>query len=571
MIPLTPPKPDTSEKKKSTRTSIFRRNSFLSKNKQNQINTNTNDNNKDKDLKLKPTLNPSSTSLASDDGDNAANTTESKDNNNNTNKSTTPPRKTTLGVFADSIVGYFTDDDGGDDDNDEKESKKKDNKKKDFDENDPSPMIKSFPNANKILSRKDWEIIFSDVNVIYGLNKRFLDSLNTVIFNQTNNWFDNSKISDPFETFTPLFGMYQNYMNKYTGKVDCITKNLNKKIKLDKKDSKQKNSSYVFVEYDNIARKHCNGQNLQSLIILPIQRLPRYKLLLTEILKNTEKGSDGYKDLENALNNISKLTSTLNSRMKEFDARQKVGEIERRFVFESHKKSNWTLMKPHRAFVKEGKLSKIDRTGKANEKTFFLFSDCIIYATNIAHSKELTLNQEIPINEVFSIKDIKDTDNSMSNFGNRGFEIHSSVKSFIVFAKTFDEKKSWINEINKVTMKRKQSFAKATQSQSIASNPSSPSISNDSSFNGDEKTNGYDEIVSSSKKLKVMPLLIPDNYSNVCMASGCNTKFGTFNRRHHCRECGYIICGKCGNNQIKIPASENQGQAVVIKPVCNAC
>ena len=35
----------------------------------------------------------------------------------------------------------------------------------------------------------------------------------------------------------------------------------------------------------------CNGLNLQSLLIMPVQRMPRYKLMLDEIIKRTDASS----------------------------------------------------------------------------------------------------------------------------------------------------------------------------------------------------------------------------------------------------------------------------------------
>lgn len=53
--------------------------------------------------------------------------------------------------------------------------------------------------------------------------------------------------------------------------------------------------------------------------------------------------------------------------------------------------------------------------------------------------------------------------------------------------------------------------------------------------------NGSDHSVSlPTGKHKYTPLWIPDPKATSCMMAGCCTKFNVLNRRHHCRECGYV-------------------------------
>ncbi|XP_073048299.1 1-phosphatidylinositol-3-phosphate 5-kinase FAB1B-like [Primulina eburnea] len=47
---------------------------------------------------------------------------------------------------------------------------------------------------------------------------------------------------------------------------------------------------------------------------------------------------------------------------------------------------------------------------------------------------------------------------------------------------------------------------------------------------------------------------MPDQSCRVCY--DCDTQFTLFNRRHHCRLCGRIFCGKCTSNWIPTPPSE---------------
>jgi WD40 repeat protein len=58
---------------------------------------------------------------------------------------------------------------------------------------------------------------------------------------------------------------------------------------------------------------------------------------------------------------------------------------------------------------------------------------------------------------------------------------------------------------------------------------------------------------------------IKDNEVEAC--SSCKTKFTTLNRRHHCRNCGRIVCGACSPNRMEIVELGH------LKPVrvCNDC
>jgi len=46
----------------------------------------------------------------------------------------------------------------------------------------------------------------------------------------------------------------------------------------------------------------------------------------------------------------------------------------------------------------------------------------------------------------------------------------------------------------------------------------------------------------------VAPIWAADHESNVC--TQCKDGFTFFNRRHHCRFCGDLICGKCSTNKL---------------------
>ena len=51
--------------------------------------------------------------------------------------------------------------------------------------------------------------------------------------------------------------------------------------------------------------------------------------------------------------------------------------------------------------------------------------------------------------------------------------------------------------------------------------------------------------------------LVPDRERQACV--GCCTEFTFFNRRHHCRICGEIFCGKCSDWKVELSWSARGG------------
>ena len=63
----------------------------------------------------------------------------------------------------------------------------------------------------------------------------------------------------------------------------------------------------------------------------------------------------------------------------------------------------------------------------------------------------------------------------------------------------------------------------------------------------------------------------PDSERDECSLPSCSTKFGTWQRRHHCRQCGCVICASCSaNKKLLLPPFGHDGPARMAR-VCNAC
>lgn len=103
--------------------------------------------------------------------------------------------------------------------------------------------------------------------------------------------------------------------------------------------------------------------NLESYLLLPIQRVPRYKLLLEDLAMCTMPRSDGPRDtLDDALNEIASLASLMNEEKRDADSRLRLYHWQQRIS----SRGPSPLVQPHRKLIMDGALTLIRLVKKAS-------------------------------------------------------------------------------------------------------------------------------------------------------------------------------------------------------------
>jgi hypothetical protein len=106
------------------------------------------------------------------------------------------------------------------------------------------------------------------------------------------------------------------------------------------------------------AKKHpLHSQiNLESYLLLPVQRVPRYKLLLEELAMCTPPLADSPRDtLDDALNEIASLASLMNEEKRDAESRLRLFYWQKRIA----SKGPSPLVQPHRKLIMDGSLQLI--------------------------------------------------------------------------------------------------------------------------------------------------------------------------------------------------------------------
>jgi FYVE/RhoGEF/PH domain-containing protein 5/6 len=275
---------------------------------------------------------------------------------------------------------------------------------------------------------------------------------------------------------------------------------------------------------EKFADPACRGQSLRSFLILPVQRIPRYRLLLEDLMKNTDSRHPDYKSISDSLETIKVVATQINEAVRIQENRQKILSIQLRI---NSLMCNINLVEAHRLFIREGTLWKLCR--KASKKReFFLFNDLLIYAS-ILPTNGILVHRVIQLEEL-RIQDIPDTDEYKN-----AFQIGSLKKSFVVWAETVNEKVDWLLDITNAAaeLKRKnETLRRARQTSTVTE--------------ADEA-----------------PVWQPDSAAKACTL--CPQEFSLLNRRHHCRSCGKVVCGNCSTHRLILPSDPSKAR------VCDAC
>jgi hypothetical protein len=344
-----------------------------------------------------------------------------------------------------------------------------------------TPMRQFSSLSPPLLTVAEHDLVFRGLDEIRAVNRMLLTSVSDAVAADP---AEAPKLARAFQELTPYLKLYSTFVNKYDASA----------AKLRHLDATRPSFTAAVDRLQSDSRTM--GHDLKSLLIMPVQRIPRYNLLLNELTKHTPPDARGAAELSEACEAVAKIADEINARIADHQNRERIRDVQSQF------RGCPDLVLPHRRFVRGGILRKVCRKA-VKDRSFVLFTDAILYGA--AGPTGLVYHNLLRLEGGSVTPKVDPTEGP-------GFLLETRAKSMVLFTSSVAESDVWVGAIRD----------QVQHLESVA------------------------RLRSADGQVKAAPraaVWVPDFESPTCAL--CEINFSFLNRRHHCRQCGKIVCANC--------------------------
>jgi len=278
-----------------------------------------------------------------------------------------------------------------------------------------------------LLSPEKIRYIFGNIEQLLAYHKKFSKAMKE----RVDQWSSEQLIGDLFVNEASFLIIYSDYVTNYLTGNDTL--------------KKEQASSPAFASFvkKREAKPECKFQDIESFLIQPIQRIPRYNLLLQDLTKHTDQSHDDFSDLNRAIVKIKSITKYVNEMKREAENVVAIERISSSLIGKS-------VDLRGRKFINEGPLEVSESNGngsggiigsKSSQRYFFLF-DTMLLMCEEKKRKGKELQSQFQVKHVFPLLKSIQLLNTIED--NRLFRIITEKKQYVATAPNQKEKDRWI-------------------------------------------------------------------------------------------------------------------------------
>jgi len=251
-----------------------------------------------------------------------------------------------------------------------------------------NPLQAACSQHNPFITQADVRRIFSDIETIYSVNMMLLSQLK----DKLRAWSPKQTLSDVFLYMAEFLKTYSTYINNYEQSQYALA-------------SCKKNKRFMSFLEDAQADPTLNHMDIYSFLILPIQRVPRYEMLLGALLKATMDDHPDYTPLAKAKDKILGVNVFLNDQKRGAEERKEMFSHLQHYVGDLE-----VLMAPHRKLHVVENVT-INAQRKKAEGRVWVFNDIAMFTKTkqgrkkVVHDKFWMSNKHQDIKHLAKTKD----------------------------------------------------------------------------------------------------------------------------------------------------------------------
>ncbi|XP_037552064.1 FYVE, RhoGEF and PH domain-containing protein 4 [Nematolebias whitei] len=358
--------------------------------------------------------------------------------------------------------------------------------------------------------------IFSNTSSIYSFHSQFLlpDLENCIC-----NWSESPGLGKALLQHAPFLRMYSDYVKNFDQAMELL------------RTWTKCSSAFRNIIQDIQSQDVCGSLSLQHHMLEPVQRVPRYEMLLKDYLKKLPEDDPDYQLAQKSLQAISMAAIHSNSAIHKAENLKRLLEIYEMVGEEE-------VINPTSEFLREGRLLKLAaRNTSAMERYLFLFNNFLLCCSPKFSlvGQRFTVRCRIGVDGMQVHQTIND-DHPYT------FQVSGKERTLELQACCEEDRDSWI----KVIQEAIDTFQKKNETFKMAS----------------RELHLEDPVKELGRRA---PRWIRDNEVTLCMT--CREPFNSLTRRrHHCRACGYVVCWKCSDNKVALEYDGNK-----LNKVCKSC
>lgn len=363
-------------------------------------------------------------------------------------------------------------------------------------------------------------LIFSNISSIYQFHAQFfLPELQR----RLDDWTATPRIGDVIQKLAPFLKMYSEYIKNFERAVELLATWTDK--------------SPLFQEVlTRIQSSEASGSlTLQHHMLEPVQRIPRYELLLKEYVQKLPAQAPDRADAQKALDLIFSAAQHSNAAITEMERLQDLWEVYQRLGLEDD------IVDPSNTLLREGPVLKISfRRRDPVERYLFLFNNMLLYCV----PRVIQVGAHFQVRIRIDVAGMKVRELTDAEFPH-SFLVSGKQRTLQLQARSQEEMISWMQAcqaaIDQIE-KRNETFKAAVQ--------------------GPEGATQEPELQSEELGLRA-PQWVRDKMVTMCMR--CQEPFNALTRRrHHCRACGYVVCARCSDYRAELKYDDNRPNRVCL-------